>query len=511
MESPIRKVTIVGGGSAGWLMAAYLISTLGKQQKGPDGLEVTLIESPNVPTIGVGEATVPGMYGMLKQLKINESEFMQYSNASFKCSGRFTGWNLDSNGQPLSFLNPFNTGSFLNGYNTAYHYHKFGPQAGAKSFVDNMMPTQAVVEQARGPRQLDDKDYDFKVPYTYHLNARFFAEYLSGIAQFRGVEHIWDDMEDVELDERGYISALKLKEHGRYPVEFVIDCTGFKGLILQKALKEPFIPYGKHLLCDRAVPVLIPHKDPTRIEPCTTATGMSAGWAWNVPLYDRLGTGYVYSSQFLSEDEAIDELMRHLGDQAPKDFDPKVIPMKIGRVRNPWVKNCIATGLSAGFVEPLEATAIFTIEMTARWLLNYFPDKNCDEHLVNRFNKIMNQMYDEIRSFIVMNYVTSNRPEPFWLAARNDVDIPDDLKENLELWKHSMPTAWDVPKPFLFQYWDYLYILLGKQYFDGIAFPEENFIKEKSWQRHSGKMAKVRDALVPQLPSHYDLLTSMRQ
>jgi len=335
MSSPIRKITIVGGGSAGWLIATHLISTLGRQQKGPEGIDVTLIESSNVPTIGVGEATVPGMYGLLKQLGINESEFMQYSNASFKCSGRFSGWNLDSNGLPLTFLNPFNTGTFLNGFNTAYHYHRFGPREGATSFVDNMMPTQAVVEQARGPRRPGDGDYDFRVPYTYHLNARFFAEYLGGIAQFRGVEYISDDMEDVELDERGYIAALKLKKHGRHPVEFVIDCTGFKGLILQKVLKEPFIPYGKSLLCDRAVPIMIPHKDPTRIEPCTTATALSAGWSWNVPLYDRVGTGYVYSSQFLTEDEAIDDLLQHLGDQAPKDIDPKVISMKIGGCATP--------------------------------------------------------------------------------------------------------------------------------------------------------------------------------
>jgi len=179
-------------------------------------------------------------------------------------------------------------------------------------------------------------------------------------------------------------------------------------------------------------------------------------------------------------------------------------------VRNPWVKNCLAAGLSSGFVEPLEATAIFTIEMTARWFLTYFPDKDCDEHLVGRFNRIMNQMYDEIRSFIVMNYYTSNRPEPFWLAAHNDIEVPDDLKANIELWKHSLPTEWDVPRPFLFQYWDYLYILMGKQFFDGRSFPEERFILEKSWQKYSGKIARARDELATRLPSHYELLSSMR-
>lgn len=509
MNNRLDSITIVGGGTAGWLIALFLVTTLNRGDN-KSNVKVTVIESPKIPTIGVGEATVTGMYRFLKQMNIDEAEFIRRSDATFKCSGRFVGWNLDKNGNPITFVNPFNTGGMVSGIESAYHFHKYGREAGARSYADNTLPTEAVVENARGPRLMDSKDYEAVIPYTYHLNAGTFSQFLRDIAIERGVEHIQDDMLDVELDEQGFVSALQLEQGGRYPVKFVFDCTGFRSLILQKALGEPFIPYDKHLLVDRAVPIMIPHQNPLKIKPCTNSTALSAGWAWRVPLFHRAGTGYVFSSKFVSDDQAIDEMLAHLGDEAPKDFEPRVIPMRVGRIRRPWVKNCIAAGLSAGFVEPLEATAIYTIEMTARWFLTYFPDKEINASFANRFNEIMDRQYKDILNFIVMNYYTSNRTDPFWLAARNEIEVPDRLRENLELWKHTLPSAMDTDDTFLFQHWDYLYILLGKGYFKGRHFPSESVLSRRDWKRHSRRVAEAKAQLLARLPNHYELLLNIR-
>ena len=508
MGKRLDEITIVGGGSAGWLIALFLVTILNRARDAAP-VKIAVIESPNIPNIGVGEATVTGMFRLLKQLDIDEQAFMRDSDATFKCAGRFIDWCRDDAGKPVTFYNPFNNGNFLEGVESAWHYHRYGPRAGANSFVDTILPTAAMVEACRAPKKAGMGNYEKVMPYTYHLNAQSFSVHLRDIAIERGVQHIQDDMLEVEQDERGYISALKLDRNGRYPVKFVIDCTGFRGLILQKTLGEEWIDYGKHLLCDRAIPVMIPHGDVNKIMPCTTATGLSAGWSWNVPLYHRTGTGYVFSSQFKSDDEAYDELMQHLGDVKPIN-EPRVIPMRIGRVRKPWVKNCIAAGLAAGFVEPLEATAIYSIEMTARWLVTYYPDEDISPVWAQRFNKVMNRQYEDILNFIVMNYVTSNRPEPFWQAARNDIEIPDKLAENLALWEQAMPAPYDTDDAFLFTYWSYIFIMLQKGYFNGKHMPGEAVISEQPWNQFTKQMAQVKRNMVKDLPNHYELLTALR-
>ena len=251
MTNRVDSITIVGGGTAGWLAAAFLVTTLNQNRTGPR-LKITLIESPNVPTIGVGEATVPGMYNLLRQLKINETEFIRRCNVTFKCGTRLDHWNVDRNGNPLRIVNSFNTPPYLKGYNSVYHYHKYGPLHGANEFVDAMIINGTAIDFAKGPRLIGDPDYEYKIPYTYHLDAGLFAKYLKEVILARGVEHILDDVEEVEQGENGFITALKLQRQGRHPVDFVIDCTGFKSLLLQQTLQEPYISYEPYLLADRA-------------------------------------------------------------------------------------------------------------------------------------------------------------------------------------------------------------------------------------------------------------------
>lgn len=503
----INEVTIVGGGSAGWIMALFLVTKLNANKK--KNIKVTLIESPRIPNIGVGEGTITGFSNLLQELGVPEHEFMAASDATFKCAGRFVGWNLNKQGKPTSFLNPFIAGGEVDGISTHHYYRKFGGDG--RSIVNVTQPTEHIVMNARSPKQIGEAPFEMKTPYTYHLNAAAFSEQLAKIAKQRGVKYIQDELEDVMLDDKGYIKALQFEKRKNYPVQFVVDCTGFRSRILQQALEEPFIPAGDSLLVDRAIPMPVPHVDPGKILPCTTATAMDGGWMFEVPLYSRMGTGYIYSSQFKTDDQAWDELSAKLGDRVPEGAQPRVIPMKIGKVRNSWVKNCVGAGLSSGFIEPLEATALYTIERTARLLVKYFPEFGVEEVAVRQFNKVLNSMYEQLLEFIVMVYYTSNREEPFWLAARNDIKVPDGLREKLELWKHYLPENDDVDNRFFFTHWSWVFMLEGKRWFGDRNYPGGGQLNYQGWKDYLAEGKQLFSRVPNALPSHREYLDALHE
>jgi tryptophan halogenase len=314
---------------------------------------------------------------------------------------------------------------------------------------------------------------------------------------------------EVKQGENGFITALKLKERGLVPVQFVVDCSGFRSLIIGKVLEEPFESYSDHLLCDSALAVQLPHPNPTRLEPCTHSTALGAGWSWRVPLYNRVGTGYVFSSRFRSDEEAIEEFRDHLG-EAGRDAEPRVIRMRIGRVRRTWVKNCVAIGLSGGFIEPLESTAIYAIEMGIRWLVRHFPDKAMSPALANSFNRAMGAIYEEVRDFVVLHYYCSNRKEPFWVAARSEIELPDSLRHNLELWRHTFPNEADTADHQLFIYWNYLCVLYSKGYYKGATLPLEDSVSQADWVEFTRRLEQKKRRLLANLPDHYELVTAIR-
>jgi tryptophan halogenase len=512
MDNHVTSVTIVGGGTAGWLTALMMQTMLNRRAEHP-AVHVTLIESPNIPTVGVGEATVPGMPRLLQQMGINESEYMLRCNATFKCGVRFADWSVDKDGTPITYLHPFNSAHYIEGLNPALHFHHFEASQGRTDLTDGLVPNKRFIERYRGPRQTGAADYDSAFGYAYHLDAGLFAQYLREVTLERGVTHILDDVKEVRLDERGFVSELELAERGTFPIEFVIDCSGFRGLIINKALGEPFVPWGHHLLCDRALAVQVPHTDIERLDPCTTSTALGAGWVWNVPLYTRIGTGYVFSSTHRSDDEAWDEFRQYLTAKGlDTSKEPRAVSMRVGRTRNGWVKNCVAIGLSSGFVEPLESTAIYIIEMSARMLLHHFPDKAISPTLAKHYNAEMAALYDEILSFIVMHYVTSNRTDSqFWVDAREGVDIPQPLQDSLEFWKYSFPGPTDTAGQHLFNHWNYLFVLYAKGYFDGLTFPQEGSVNRADWDKFCFNLEVTKDALTEAMPSHYELVTDIRK
>ncbi len=505
----VGHVTIVGGGTAGWLAASMLNSSLNRHSDGPR-VRVTLIESPNVPTVGVGEATVPGMPRLLSQLGLDEKQFFLRCNASFKLGVRFVGWHEDEDGNPLEFVHPFNSPQGIQGLNPAYHFHRFVPDSETHKFSDAMVPNGDVIRSLRGPRLLDDEDYHYKIGYAYHLDAALFAVFMREVGVSRWVEHILDDVVEVKQGENGYITALHLKERGILPVQLVVDCTGFRSLIMGKALGEPFEPCSDELLCDSAAAVQIPHKDPTRLEPCTRSTALGAGWCWRVPLYTRVGTGYVFSSRFRTDEEAIDEFKGYLGDQG-EGVEPRIIRMRIGRTRRSWVKNCVAIGLSGGFIEPLESTAIYMIETSARWLVRHFPDRSINPALSDNYNRLMSTLFAEIRDFIVMHYHSSNRKEPFWVAARSEVELSDSLRERLELWRYTFPSVVDTSADRLFNYWNYLCVLYSKGFFQDASYPLEGSISKNDWDGFLERLVQSKRRLIQALPDHYRLVTAIRE
>lgn len=314
---------------------------------------------------------------------------------------------------------------------------------------------------------MDVDEYVSAVHYAYHLDAGLFARLLQETALSNGVTHIPDDLIGVELDGTGFIAALQLKKNGRHPVELVIDCTGFRSLLLRKALVEPFDSYDQYLMDDRALALQIPHEDVTMMPSCTGSTALGAGWVWKVPLYNRIGTGCVFSSMFRSDEDAGQEFIDHIGTMA-HGAEPRVIPLRIGHARRSWVKNCVAMGLASEFIEPLESTAIFSIGMAIRWLHTYFPDRNFDPALADRYNRIVNDFYDELRDFIAMHFHLNNRTgSDYWITAREDIDIPDSLRENLAVWRDNLPSPPDLKSRHLFDANVYALVLLSNGFYRG--------------------------------------------
>ncbi len=510
MNSQINEITIVGGGTAGWLTAAFLVRYLNfnKEEK---PTKITLIESPNVPTIGVGEATVPSMPDVLRSLGISEREFFKRCNASFKLGVRFTNWSHDEKGNATSFIHPFDgNGAQLGGQNPAYHFHKYGGPNGEKQIDEVLSVSVAAIRERKGPKDLSQGDYERHINYAYHLDAGKFAEFLREVSIKRGVNHILDDVDAINKDENGYISSLSLQQKGDYPVELVIDCTGFKGVIINEALGVKRIDYSKYLLNNRALAVQIPHQDVTEIEPCTTSTALGAGWVWNVPLFNRIGTGYVFSDHFRTDEQATEEFLKHLGD-AGKGAEPRAIPVRIGGMEKSWEKNCIAIGLSSGFIEPLESTAIYMIENSIKLLMLNFPDKSYPKALQDRFNETTNQMMETIRDFIVLHYCINNRNDSdYWRVAREEMPVPDSVQQMLEEYKHTLPQTTPFDRTFLFNRMSFETVLFAKDYFKGTQFPAERFIRKEDWIKRLMQLKKREEAMLAKLPNHYELLTHFR-
>lgn len=508
--SAVRSVLIVGGGTAGWLAACHLAKKLGSNRV--DGVKVTLLESAEIPTIGVGEGTVPAMRQSLQYLGISETEFIQCCDVTFKQSIKFVDWLTGpQSARPDYYHHIFDYPELQRLDLTPYWLQG---ALGDQSYADAVSVQSRLADAGFAPKTMLHGEYQGLTSYAYHLDAAKFAALLTRHATEKlGVRHVLGTVQQVQLDQDGRIAAVHTSEHGELTADLYIDCTGFRSLLLGDALQVPFISKNDVLFCNKALALQVPYEDPAQPIPCfTIATAQKAGWIWDIGLTERRGTGYVFSSAFTSVDQAHDELMAYLPPSAQR-LTPRLIDMNIGYRERFWQGNCVALGLSQGFVEPLEATGLLVYDATARMLAESFPHSTqAMPLLAERFNQRVRHTWDRVIDFIKLHYVLSQRTDSeFWLANRQASSCPASLLDNLALWRYQVPTAYDFhSKLEIFNLENYLYVLYGMR-FQTQAPEQSRTPQQLQAQQLSRFYADKAQQLQRELVPHRQLLERIRR
>jgi len=440
MTRSIQHVAIVGGGTAGWLTAAFLAARL-------PGLAITLVESPDIPTIGVGEGTWPTMRETLATIGIPEPEFLASCDAAFKQGSRFDGW--VNGAADDSYLHPFTLppAGCMRDLLAAWQ-----GDAAAASFAAAMTSQAAVCQGNLAPRQRVMPDYAAALNYGYHLDAGKFAALLASHATRRlGVTHISCTVSGTVAAANGDIAALALGNGTMLEADLFIDCTGQAGLLIAGHFGVDWIDRSDVSFNDRALAVQVAVAPASAIASQTIGTAHAAGWLWDIGLPTRRGIGCVYSSRFLSDAEAEATLRAYVRDHVPEcdtaSLEPRRLTFRTGHRSRFWQGNCLAIGQSAGFIEPLEASAIVMIELSLRALAEAFPaDRASMDMHARRFNALFHYRWSRIVEFLKLHYVLSKRQEPYWQAHRDPATMPERLAESLALWRHHPPSARDFPE-----------------------------------------------------------------
>lgn len=497
---PPRSVVIIGGGTAGWMSALYLNRALGPTTS------ITLAESPQIGTIGVGEASFNMLKAFFDYVGLDEPEWMPPSQASFKLGIKFVDWTTAGR----SFFHPFQRYDDVQGLGLPewwLHSHRDKP-------FDRVCFTVPAISNAKlAPKTFDGAVFETRIPYpyAYHFDAGLLAAYLRKVATRRGVTHVQGMVKDVDVDPGGMITRVRLDADRSLEADLFIDCTGFRGVLTRQALGEEWLPFSGSLFCDRALAVRIPHDDAADgIRPYTTSTALSSGWVWDIPLKECVGTGYVYSGSFLDDDAAREELRRHLGRRGA-DAEPNLVRFRCGRLRNSWVGNCVALGLASSFVEPLESTAIFTIQHGLLELINHLPSGRGGDGVRASYNRAVNACVDGIRDFLIIHYYCNDRRDtPFWEATKRDTVVPDELGERLELWRHRLPNPTTVNQSFHgFYPFSYTVMMLGMS--GGLAHSHP-LLEYVDPRQAEGRFAALRERereLCELLPRHDEYLEAL--
>jgi tryptophan halogenase len=500
----INNVVILGGGTAGWLAANHL----GKVLKNRKGVSVTVIESPDIPTIGVGEGTVPMMRETLRSFGISESEFIQQCDVTFKQSIKFVNW-LDKtkhgadNHYHHLFDFPFPFGDdlsplWLSGERTV-------------SFGEHVSPQVEVCEKMLAPKTISMPEYEGATTYAYHLNAAKFALLLGRNAKDNfGVTHLKANVVNAKLDESGNISSIETDTYGDMKFDFYVDCTGFSAYLIEKHLKVKFIDKSKELFVDKAITVQVPTEENSVIPPYTVATAHKAGWIWDIALTERRGVGFVYSTRHMSDEEAKEKLNNYLGGKL-NELTPRVIPMKVGYREVLWEKNCVALGLAQGFFEPIEATSILLTDFSAKFLAERFPTDTEEMADVRAFyNKVVNYSWERVVDFIKLHYCISDRTDSqFWIDNRDPNTISTHLKAQLKKWETFSPKSLDFFSKFeVFDVENFLYVLYGMKYPTQKAEFDSDY--EKMAIAQLKQLKNHTHNLLETLPEHRELLNKIK-
>lgn len=505
-----RRILIVGGGAAGWLAAAYLARSLRIAEQ--THLEITLLESPDVGIIGVGEATFPTIRATLQFLGIDEGQFIRETSATFKQGIRFKDWAWAprADGQRHSYVHPFEAPFTADGTSLT-PYWLLQDEATRAPFAEAMTIQARVAEAQRAPKRPHEGNFTGPLNYAYHFDAAKLANVLAERARELGVRHLQGLLTGVALDETGAIASVSCQQHGALEADLYIDCTGFRAELIGQALKSPFSPARSTLFADRALACKIVTDGPEApIQSVTLATAHAAGWIWDIGLNGARGVGCVYSSDHMADDQAESILRDYAGGDV--EIAPRSLSFDAGYRQKQWIRNCVAVGLSAGFLEPLESTGVVLIEAAVAIIAELFPHNGPIDAPARRFNELMTARYDNIITFLKLHYCLSQRTEPFWRDNVDAASIPERLVDLLEQWRYRPPARYDFTLDLeTFAFFNYQYILYGMGFKTDLSPGRAEFPDVAGAERLFAKIRGFGERATHDLPSHRDLIAQINQ
>lgn len=499
MIKQVTSIVVVGGGTSGWMTACYLAKVL-------TGIKVTLVESPNIPVIGVGEATIPFLRNYMNRIGLeNDRLWMKECDATFKTGILFENWHHSGD----RYWHPFEYLDYVDRHTHSGHcwlglHHSGNPAFADKaSFYNEFMCTNELnVAHNKVPAYNE---------YAYHFDAHLFGELLKTVAT--EVEHVVDEIVDVALNQHGEIEALHTKNNLSLKGDLYIDCTGFSRLLITKAYPgNDYLSYADSLFCDSAVVLRLPYQSEDHksheMHPYVKASALSAGWAWTIPLFSKVSAGYVYASHFISDQEAERELRELWGVQRTHGVEPLRLRFSTGKLASLWSKNCVAIGLSGGFIEPLESTGLAITQMGVEMLASMLDARYYNDIIIDRYNQQLNKFYTDIMEFIIAHYCFTDREDTgFWRAVKYNTVIPETLAARLEVFRALLPTSATkgMSEAWMFRDISWFSVLLGMHFpFNNTSAPDNHLLgqAEKIIDEKRQRTAKM----MKELPNHYQYL-----
>lgn len=453
------NIVIVGGGTAGWLTAAFLHRQLPLKLDRP--ITLTVMEAQDIPTIGVGEATIPSIRNTLAACGIEEHVFLKECAATFKHGIEFVNWRrLPGPGEVDAYFHPFGEQIQVAGHDATWQWLRV-PQSARPDYADAFSVQREIARQARAPKNFRDAPYAGALAYAYHLDAGKLADFLKRRCKAAGVGHLVAKVEAVAADSNG-IRSLALDNGQTVTADLFIDCTGFAARLVNHDQDNPFHSLSDVLFVDRAVTTRVPIAGFSQIAAYTRCTAQDAGWIWDISLQDRRGVGHVYSSRHIGDDEARAALVAYIG-QSEADLEIRQLAMRIGYHEQQWRGNCIAIGLASGFLEPLESTGIYLVEMANWALLDLLPRYVAGGAPQGRYDGVMHNHYRNIADFLKLHYCLSQRRDTaFWRDNCDPATIPATLQNMLHSWRDAVPSLYDFDrKAQCFSETNYKFVLYG--------------------------------------------------
>jgi tryptophan 7-halogenase len=489
----ILDIVIVGGGTAGWMTAAALAKVLSREYN------ITLVESDEIGTVGVGEATIPQIKLYNNVLELDEDDFVRNTQGTFKLGIQFVNWG----GQGDRYVHGFGTiGQDLGVVPFHHYWRKAHAQGGAGDIAAYSLNTMAAPANKFMRSQDMGHSPLSNIAYAYHFDAGLYAAYLRKYSEARGVKRVEGKVVHTELrGTDGFVESVTLDGGRVIGGQLFIDCSGFRGLLIEQALHTGYEDWSHWLPCDRAIAV--PCTKVAEPTPYTRSTAHSAGWQWRIPLQHRTGNGHVFSSKFMSEDEACKILMGNL-DGEPL-AEPRTLKFVTGRRRKFWNKNVVAVGLASGFMEPLESTSIHLIQSSIKKLIDFFPSVGFDAVDINKYNQQSDWEFERIRDFLVLHYHATERSDSrFWNYCRT-MDVPAELKEKMDLFRANGRFVREGDE--LFHVTSWVQVMLGQRMMPKSYHPMVDLLTERELAEFVGGVGHVVERCVGVMPTHQEFIT----